>query len=260
MEKNNIEELILKYNEGLADPSEIKMIESLIERGSIDLTRLNSLHQLDEQMDSMIDPVPSMRLDDQFRTWLSSEERKAQRRVFEFAWPNWSFLAPRLAVACVLILAGFAVGTFVQRPGGNAEVSALTKEVSTLKEMMMLSLLEKESATDRLKAVSLTSEMNNVSQKVTQALFQTLNEDENINVRLAALEALKGYVKDSQVREGLIRSISKQDSPVIQVELAQLMAAIQAKKSVKALQKIVESDKTPSDIKKQIKESIQILI
>jgi len=33
--KNRIEELIAKYNEGLADPSEIKLLEKLIEEGAL---------------------------------------------------------------------------------------------------------------------------------------------------------------------------------------------------------------------------------
>ena len=102
--------------------------------------------------------------------------------------------------------------------------------------------------------------MNQVSQKVTHALFKTLNEDENVNVRLAALEALKAFVKDNRVREELVRSISKQDSPMVQLELAGLMVTIQEKKSVKELQKIVENEKTPKEVKNKIRESIQVLI
>ena len=81
-------------------------------------------------------------------------------------------------------------------------MSALTHEVGELKEMVMLSLLEKESASDRLRAVSLTSEMNQVSDNVSKALFMTLNSDPNVNVRLAALEALIPFVSQGGVREG----------------------------------------------------------
>jgi len=124
----------------------------------------------------------------------------------------------------------------------------------------VFSLLEKESASDRLKAVSLTSEMNQVSQKVTTALFKTMNGDENVNVRLAALEALKPYAKESAVREELIKSIGKQDSPLVQVAMAEFMATIQEKKSVKALQKLLENENTPKEVRSKINESIKVLI
>ena len=136
----------------------------------------------------------------------------------------------------------------------------LTQQVSDLREMMIFSLLEKESASERIKAVNLTSEMNEVSEKVTDALFKTMNRDENVNVRLSALEALKPYAKQSRVREQLIESIGKQDSPLVQVALAEFMAAIQEKKSVKELQKLLQNENTPKEVKSKINESIKVLI
>ena len=260
MEKNRIDELVAKYNEGLADPSEIKLLEQLIEEGSVELTQLRELDKLDEQIIGLEGPAGSLRLDHQFYAMLEEEKRKAGRKFFAVAWPDLNMLFPRLAFASILLIAGFGAGYLLEKPSENAQVQGHTKEISNLKEMIMLSLLEKESTTDRLRAVSLTSDMDQVSQKVTHALFKTLNEDENVNVRLAALEALKAFVKDNHVREELVRSISKQDSPMVQLELAGLMVAIQEKKSVKELQKIVENEKTPKEVKNKIRESIQDLI
>jgi HEAT repeats len=259
MEKRQREELIAKYNEGLADPAEIRLIEQLIESGEVDLTELRELSGLDEQIQKIESPVPSIHLDDQFYAALSSE-KQAQKSKTSFVMPDWSFLFPRLAFATVLVLSGFSAGYFIQSPSENKEVSQLTEEVSELKEMMMLSMLEKESATQRLKAVSLTSEMDQASEKVTNALFTTLNQDENVNVRLAALEALKTYSKDSAVRTRLIASIATQDSPLVQVAMAELMVAIQEKKSVDALKQLLNSDKTPKEVKTKISESINVLI
>jgi DNA polymerase III delta subunit len=102
--------------------------------------------------------------------------------------------------------------------------------------------------------------MNQASEKVTNALFATLNHDENVNVRLAALEALKSYSKGSAVRAKLIESIIIQDSPLVQMALAELMVSIQEKKSVEALKKVMQSDKTPKEVKSKISESIKVLI
>lgn len=266
MEKNRIDDLVAKYNEGLADPSEIKTIEQLIEDGQVELTQLRELASLEEQIIKTEGPSPSLRVDDQFYAMLADEKRKLQNG-FSFQLPDWNILFPRLAFAAGLLIVGFMGGYWwqdlpvYQPPGmGNPEVKQLTRQVGELKEMMLLSLLEKESASERLRAVGLTNEMDKVSDKVTQALFQTLNHDTNVNVRLAALEALTPYVRQSDVREGLIRSISQQDSPMVQVTLAELMAAIQEKKSVNELQKLMDSDKTPKEVKGRIKKSIDVLI
>lgn len=259
MEQNKIDELIAKYNEGLTDPSEVQQLEHLIESGQVELTQLRSLDRLDEKLMSIEAPATSLNMDDRFYAMLSQELKKqSKEKQSLFSMPSWNWLAPRLAFAFALIAAGFAGGYFLN--GKSSDVKLLTQEVADLKETMMLSLIEKESATDRLKAVSLTNDMDRVSQKVTTALFQTLNNDGSVNVRLAALEALAPYSRDGKVREELIRSIGKQDSPIIQVALAELMGIIQEKKSVSEFEKILKDDRTPDDVKKRIKDNINVLI
>lgn len=252
------EELVAKYNEGLADPAEIAALESLIEAGEIELTQLRVLSGLDERILQADEGSPSLRLDDGFYAMLGAEKKK--QRGLTIQWPTWSFLMPRLAVASVMLIMGFAGGYWLRQPAEDPDVVVLTQEVSELKEMMMLSLLEKESASDRLRAVSLTGEMDQASEKVTNALFATLNNDPNVNVRLAALEALIPFASQSAVREQLVRSIAVQESPLVQINLAELMAAMQEKKSVSELQKLMDSDKTPREVKEKIKQTIAVLI
>jgi hypothetical protein len=259
MEKTKIEELITKYNEGVADPKEIKWIEQLLETGQLDLTQLRELSYLDEQILKMESPSPSLTLDDHFYAALVNEKRKLKKET-SFSLPSLSFIFPRLAMAAVLILIGFGVGYFLQSPSHKNDVRELSQEVSDLKEMIMLSMIEKESATQRLKAVSLTSEMNQVSDKVTNALFAALNQDDNVNVRLAALEALKPYIKEGDVRTRLIKSIGVQDSPLVQIALAEFMVSIQEKKSVDELKLLLENEGVPKEVKNKISESIKILI
>lgn len=259
MEQERIEELLVKYNEGQADPAEIKLIEQLIEEGRIDLNQLHELSHLEAQVTRLETPVPSTTLDDNFYQMLKTMKAKSER----FSWSNffsWPELAPKLALASVMLILGFLCGYLLfPSPSSNKEVAELKDEVLEMKEMMMLSMLERESATERLKAVSLTNEMTSVSNKVTSALLQTLNNDENINVRLEALEALKPFVRDSRIRSELVRSIAKQESPLVQVALADLMVELQEKSSVKELQKVLKSERTPQEVKKRIEESIKTM-
>ncbi len=261
MEANRIDELVAKYNEGLADPSEVQQIEKLLEEGTIELTQLRSLQLLDDRLERIQAPAPSLRMDDNFYSMLGKARQKSASRSLFYMSFDWSWLAPRVALGAIILIAGFTGGFLFQgERDGDSDVAELTGEVQQLKEMMMLSLLEKESVTERLRAVSLTTDMDKVTQKVSNALFETLNNDPSVNVRLAALEALAPYARQGAVREGLIRSIGKQDSPLVQVALAELMGALQEKKSVTELQKLLDSDKTPKDAKNRIKESMKVLI
>lgn len=259
MEQERIKNLVSKYNTEKLSPQEQEELELLIESGKVELESLSSMRHLENNILQLSYPVPSNDLDDRFYHMLALQ--KKQSRSFSwgsfFSWPE---LAPKLAFASIALIMGIGIGYILQPKETPAnDIQALSAQVTDLKEMMMLSLLEKESATERLKAVNLTRDMGDASTKVTGALIQTLNNDENVNVRLAALEALIPYLKESEVREELIRAIAKQNSPLVQVALAELMAKIQEKASVKELEKIIQSDRTPADIKNRIKESIKIL-
>jgi hypothetical protein len=262
MSNDRIQDLIRKYNSHEASATEIAVIEKMIEQGEIDLEQLHPITSLQDQLMTMEFPSTSEDLDDRFYQMLALEKKSRKG----FSWQtflsslSWPSVAPKLALAAVTLFVGVAVGYFAKPAAPSQDIQALTSQVNDLKEMMMLSLLEKESATDRLKAVSLTEQMNDASAKVTDALMQTLNNDPNVNVRLAALDALKPYAQNSRVREQLIKSIAKQDSPLVQVSLAELMAQLQAKSSVKELEKIIQSDKTPADVKNKIKQTIDVLI
>jgi hypothetical protein len=258
MHNEEIKNLIKKFNTQQLTAEEQLKLEQLIEAGTIDLDSIEPIRSLDQKIQTMDFPAPSTELDDRFYQMLALQKKKS---LSAFSWSNffsWPEIAPKLAFASITLILGFAGGYFL-RPQPAPDYSGVTAEVRELKEMVMLSMLEKESASERLKAVSLTQEMDGVSATVTDALFVTLNSDENVNVRLAALEALSFYAKQSSVREQLIRSISKQESPLVQVALAELMANIQAKSSVQELQKIIQSERTPAEVKNKIKESIKVL-
>jgi len=265
MEKARIQELVERYRGQVLTAAEERQLEELIEQGLVEIAELGDLGTFSEQIMQLDTPAPTAALDDRFYAMLSLEKKSVNRSVSDFSWRaffSWPSLAPKLAMAAATLVIGIGIGYWMRpaAPVESADMAQLTREVTDLKEMMMLSLLEKESATDRLKAVSLTQDMDQASQKVTQALVETLNNDSNVNVRLAALEALAPYARAPHVREALVRAIAHQDSPLVQVALAELMAGLQVKSSVKELQKILKDDKTPADIKNRIQKSIDIII
>lgn len=262
MSSEEIQQLLVRFNSGVATPDDYRKIESLIEAGVVNLEDLDEIRALQDQVEALRIPSPSSALDRDFQRLLVNEKRNEQPSRLKkfFSWPE---LMPRLVFASIALLLGLAVGYLIKPSAsgpGDDQIHALSQQVSDLQEMMMLSLLEKGSATERLKAVGLTHEMDEASKKVTMALISTLNNDENVNVRLAALEALKPYATDSSVKEALIRSIALQESPLVQVSLAELMVALQERAAVREFEKIVDSDKTPDPVKQKIRESLKVLI
>ena len=97
---------------------------------------------------------------------------------------------------------------------------------------------------------------SNVDLKVIDALLTTLNEDPNVNVRLATLGALTKLADDPRVREGLVHSIEQQDSPIMQLAIADVMVKLQEKRSVRSLQRLLNKKDINPKVKLNIEKSI----
>jgi len=253
--------LVEKFNSGEITEDELQELETLIALGSVEIKDLENLSEINHKFLNLSTPEPSSAMSEGFNTYLQSQINSNKS---EKSWIQQLFaLNPvyQMAYTVAILLVGFMGGYLINTTTDtDKNIEQLSSEVNDMKEMMLLSLLEKESTSDRLKAVSLTSELPEASRKVTDALFQTLNNDENVNVRLATLEALHPYLDNSDVRQRLIASIAKQNSPLVQVAMAELMVNIQEDRSISALQELLEKDSIPPEIKDRIKESIDILI
>lgn len=176
----------------------------------------------------------------------------------------WNFQPNlKLSYAVVLLVVGLGIGLIFSKRSklsGDQEIAQLTSEVSEMKQVMMLSLIENPSATERIRAVNMTSEIKNVDDQVIDALLTTLNNDANDNVRLMTLEALIELADNAKVREGLVKSIVKQTSPLMQTAMADAMLKLQEKDSIKSLKKILKQENLNSTVKDKVEDTIQKIL
>ena len=176
----------------------------------------------------------------------------------------WNFQQQlKLSYAFALLIVGLGIGLIFSNKSklsGDQEIAQLTSEVSEMKQVMMLSLIENPSATERIRAVNMTSEIKNVDDQVIDALLTTLNNDANDNVRLMTLEALIELADNAKVREGLVKSIVKQTSPLMQTAMADAMLKLQEKDSIKPLKKILKQENLNSTVKDKVEDTIQKIL
>lgn len=181
--------------------------------------------------------------------------------IREFVLPQWTV---QVAFSLLLVGLGWVIGHRTSRSKVDAlayqqRIEALAGQVQDMKSTMMLSLLENPSATERLRAVGYTSEITHADDRILEALFTTLNNDPNVNVRLVTLEALTQYAGNASVREGLVKSLAMQDSPMVQVALADVMVKLQEKRSVKALKTLLQKEDLNDLVKVKIEQTIKDL-
>lgn len=259
-------ELIDKYNAGSVDDNELNKLEYLIENGEVDLTQLNDISKIQQLIPTIEHQEASTTADNNFYAMLATESDKVKQNEGLFAglkfWWNRIWQSNyQWAYTIMVLLIGVSGGYFWSiKSAPNTEVQQLTAEVQQMKELMMLTMIEKKSTTDRLKAVSLTTDMDTVSNRVSTALLLVLKTDENTNVRLAAIEALAQFANDPKVRQELVLAIKYQESPLVQLALAELMVSIKEKKSIKEFETIIENRNTPNEVKKELQSAMQALV
>ncbi len=216
------------------------------------------------------EPRPEMRTNfyAMLDTFAEAEAAKPNRSWTSILDQIKQFLTPtvalRMAYSLLLVGVGVAAGYWLQQNQSpdvayKQQIDTLSSQVQEMRQMMMLSLLENPSATERLRAVSYTKDINDVDGHVIDALLTTLNNDPNVNVRLVTLEALAELGHDSRVREGLIHALPQQDSPLVQVALADVMVKLQEKRSLKPLRQMLKQDGINDLVKSKIEQTIRDL-
>lgn len=234
--------------------------------GKEDLEQQKELWDL---MKSVPEPELSEKVSEGFYQMLSEFKNEAQPSFWEKVQAQfqslWAFQPHfKLAYSMGLLLVGIASGLVINKYFFNSEsteeIAVLSEEVKEMKEMMMLALLENPSASERIRAVSFTDELPDVDQKVIDALFVTLNNDDNDNVRIMTLEALASMADNPKVREGLVASITQQESPLVQAEMADVMVFLQEKKAVGNLKELLKKKDLNEGVKMKIKQSLLEII
>jgi HEAT repeat protein len=187
----------------------------------------------------------------------SQSDRPGKIVRLPFSAPVW-----RVAAALILLGSGIGIGAALRsRPAPetstNETLTALRQEVKEMKEEVMLNMIDDESASQRMKAVSYAEQMASPDQQVIDVLVNTLNRDKNVNVRLAALYSLQRFSDRRPVRDSLVNSLRKQTEPIIQVVLINLLAEKRDTRAIKPIQDIMTDKKTLKEVKDAAQRSLK---
>ncbi|HVS14890.1 MAG TPA: hypothetical protein VMV46_13255 [Thermoanaerobaculia bacterium] len=171
-------------------------------------------------------------------------------------WPRRPLL--QLATATAALGLGLLVGLAADRH--DDELGALHVELRTMSDRVALGLLEGSSAADRLRGVALSSQAlddpRDGSQRIVDELLRLASADQSENVRLAAVEALARVADRPPVRRGLAASLGRQDSPVLQVAVADLLAERGGADGERALRELLAAPDLDPAVKARLWELI----
>jgi HEAT repeat protein len=164
------------------------------------------------------------------------QHRSTRRRL----WPNsMSGYGLQFAAAAALLILGIALGRqLAPAPTVDPQIAGMREELRDMRQIVTLSLLQQQSASERLRGVSYTSQIDQPGTEVTSALLDALMHDPNDNVRLSAVDALKRFADHDMVRRGAVEALSRQTSPLLQMALIELVLEVGGSDAAGALRQM----------------------
>jgi hypothetical protein len=171
-------------------------------------------------------PDARQRLEAMLRAYQAGHEARPAAAVTEPKRSRgWTFDWLRSPVAglawgLALLAIGYVAGSAMNRNSARSEdLAVMRSELSSMHQLVVLSMLQLQSASERLQAVSYSQREAHLDPQVLGALLHTLRYDSSVDVRLAALDALGRHGGQPQVRQGVSDALQVQQSPLVQVAM-----------------------------------------
>ncbi len=220
---------------------------------------------------------PSVGMNARFYSMLREYRQELLTADPEAAWgqivTNWHTRlwltrpAIQLGLAVLLFGIGFWVGKFgFNRGQRNGPVAAsetgltqLRSEVASLKEQVALALLEQRSASERLRGIEMAVRLNQPQEQIAATLLHTLEVDPNVNVRLAAVDALQNFTGHPVVKKSLLDSLVREKSPLVQVCLIDLMVELKELEVVPILKTLLENGGLQDSVRRSAERGLRKL-
>jgi hypothetical protein len=267
MKCEHYREMFLDHNKGLLGASERAELQLHLDSCAACREEMAGMRSIWDELGNFNVPEPSDEMALKFQLMLNDFKQAAghpgrlvdwKERVKQF-W-QLQYRLP-LAYAILVVVAGVGAAFWIERNSSEKQqLQALQAQVHELKQTMMLAMLDNPLASERIKAVSYTSNIRNLDKKVIEALLETLNNDPNVNVRLSTLDVLARLVNYPEVRSGLIQSIAGQESPLVQSAIADVMLKLQERRAVKSFKELLRQKGLDEDVRDKIKTTITKLI
>ena len=208
-----------------------------------------AFERLWDELGAAAEGTPGTELRERFERRLAAEIARERRRVIPFLarraaarggrW--WGLPATQLAALAATLVVGVFVGSELSRRRDASAMAALRDDVRSLRETVTLALLGESSASGRLRGVAYGREASEGDDRVAGALFEAMLADPDVNVRLAALDALKPRAARPEERPRLIAAVARQDSPLVQLSLIDLLLESGAPAAQRDLEQLLDN-------------------
>ena len=268
MKCEEVEQKMIDYLDNNLDSGMRQEIEKHLETCERCLDELNESQKILNLIskDELVKPDESLRIN--FYHMLHSEIKKGEEKNkiqdHKLIIPWYNNIGSRVAAGIALFICGTFIGLLLHSGLNSSyasnEMKQLHSEISDLMKATMFTMLKEESSSDRIQAVRYVEDLDKPDQNVIDVLIKTLNNDKNINVRMAAAYALSKFADQRMVCDSLVKSLSLQSDPILQVTLINILAERKEKSALKPIQEIIANRSTMKEVRAVAQNSLRVLI
>ncbi|MGB2869883.1 MAG: zf-HC2 domain-containing protein [Bacteroidota bacterium] len=273
---SHIIDLLPDFLTGSSSESERVKIQAHLQVCESCKREYESLSTLWNTLGAMPEEKPGSALRERFFATLSAYEqgisharstpsfRVTLNDLLAHIWPGRPLV--QMGIALLLFLLGGFIGTRINqrveetpKNPATGEIAQLRGEVLAMSRMLAVSLLQQQSASERLRGVSLSYKTGESDPEIVSALLGALKYDPNVGVRLAALDALSRAMDEPGVRQELLKDLPKQ-SPLVQIAMVDLMVEVGEKQSVDVFKQMAKDKNLNATVKKRLEEGMKQLL
>ena len=264
-----INTLMIEYIDGALKDEDVRRVDEHLSSCEDCRTEMVNMKSLLLKLDDFEMEEPSGNLKRNFQSMvdlysLGMNNRKMSWHEaiggwIESWWPKRPVVQFMTAVAVLII--GLVTGLNINdKTGSENDIAQLKTDMNQLNKVVMTSILNQSSAADRISGLSKTSQLKNVDNQFYSTLLLLLNSDPNVNVRLAAVNALTNFADNEYVRRELVISLGLQSSPLVQVSLIDLLASIKETDSSSTLIRMINNPEVNEQVKNRARKALKQFI
>jgi hypothetical protein len=247
--------LMPEYWDGSLDEADRLILEDHLQRCPACRQEAEALRLIWTRLSTLPDESPSEQMRGRFYDRLDAFRQGLLEKKKPAWFSGWRVWAP--AAAFAILIAGFFTGYLFDHRKDSTQLSQLRTEVTNMRQLVTLSLLQQQNATERLQGVNYSYRVERSDTEVLAALLYTINHDSNINVRMAAIEAMRNFGDSPVARRGLVQALAKQTSPLVQIALLDEIVDLKEKGAVPALRSLVSDPQVNDQVKQRAQSAIE---
>lgn len=261
MNCKEIKHLITDYQDNNLDHANKTLVAEHLKSCASCIKMHQEFEHLIYTINQVQEELPDNDLELSFNDMLA-KEKLALKPSLTLLKPKNKMLKPILQVAATILLmmSCYLLGSYKDNASKAKEIAALKQEKTEMQTIATLSLMENESASKRLQAVSYAKEFTQPNNEILRVLIFKMNNDKHTNVRLAAANALAKFAENTKVRQALIKKLESEENANMQIELIQILVDIEERRVIPAMEKLLQNKETPSYIKDQINLELKQII